>query len=426
VKAAGRLAAWLRAVRIGGLPTGGETAETTAARRAHAAGDFDEARRILAPTVARGGASLEAIRGLAELEYLLGNYGGAETLLRQVVAASGKDLERRVDAEAALALVYLQTNRYRDARGLFAGIDDGIELPIWELMKSFGDRPPYAIDWPGGGHATVPFTQTTTWELPCVEVEVNGRPLEARIDTGGELFTLSSDAAEALGIEPVVTTTGVFGGGARGEVGYGRVESVRLGELHVRDVPVGIMGLHRPVIGTGFLRQFLSTLDYPGGRLVLRPRRVPREPRDEHGVDVPFALALTHLLVVRGSLNEREGLTFLVDSGLEDDRGAAFAAPADTLADAGIPVPQTARETGEYGPGEVTLEVGRFPIARLGLGPLVERDTLGMYGVFPAEWEQPAEFPIHGLISHNFLRNYRWTLDFAAMTMTFVAPRASS
>ena len=34
-------------------------------------------------------------------------------------------------------------------------------------------------------------------------------------------------------------------------------------------------------------------------------------------------------------------MTFLVDSGLADEQGAAFAAPAATLAAAGIPVPET-------------------------------------------------------------------------------------
>jgi hypothetical protein len=52
-----------------------------------------------------GDASLEVVRGMAELEYLLGDYVTAEMLLQQVVARAGKDIEVRADAEAALALV---------------------------------------------------------------------------------------------------------------------------------------------------------------------------------------------------------------------------------------------------------------------------------------------------------------------------------
>jgi tetratricopeptide (TPR) repeat protein len=121
-----------------------------AATAAHAAGDFAGARELAREVVGDGDPSLEALQGLAELEYLLGEYGAAEPLLRRVVEEAGRNVRVRVDAEVALALVYLQTNRYSEARGLFAGLD-GVDLPLWELMKSFGDEQPYRIDW---GHET--------------------------------------------------------------------------------------------------------------------------------------------------------------------------------------------------------------------------------------------------------------------------------
>ena len=89
-----------------------------------------------------------------------------------------------------LALVYLQTNRYSEARGIFTGLD-GVDLPLWELMKSFGDEQPYRIEWGRETEVALPFVQTTTWELPCVRLQVNGLEVEARIDAGGELLTLS-------------------------------------------------------------------------------------------------------------------------------------------------------------------------------------------------------------------------------------------
>jgi Flp pilus assembly protein TadD len=64
--------------------------------------------------VEEGDASLEVVRGMAELDYVHGDYVTAEMLLTQVVARAGKDIEARADAEGALALVYLQTNRYAE------------------------------------------------------------------------------------------------------------------------------------------------------------------------------------------------------------------------------------------------------------------------------------------------------------------------
>ena len=395
------------------------------ARHAHAAGDFAEARRLAKP-VAGEGATLEAVRALAELEYLLGDYRAAEHLLRRVVEESGRDAVARVDAEVALALVYWQTNRFAETHGLFAGFEKDVVLPIWELMRSFGDERPYRIEWPDNQVATAPFIQTSDWELPTIATELDGRRVDARLDTGGELLTLSRDVAEELGIEAVATTTGTFAGGATADFGYGRLESVQLGGLTVRGVPVAIVDLDRPVIGTGFLRQFLPTIDYTDRRLALRPRTDQgREAfRAELGgaraVEIPFALALTHLIVARGSLNDEAPLTFLLDSGLQDERGAAFAAPPETLVTAGIPIPETTDDVRETGAGRIPLQVARFPVNGLGLGPLLQRDLLGFYGVFPDAWRAAAGFPIHGLVSHGFLRRYAWTLDFDAMRMTFV------
>jgi hypothetical protein len=383
----------------------------------HAGGDFVGARGLAAEVVADGEPSLEALRGLAELEYLLGDYDAAEPLLRRVVEEAGRRAEQRVDAEVALALVYLQTNRFAEAHGLFAGLD-GIDLPLWELMKSFGDEPPYRCDWAGEAEAALPFVQATSWELPCVRIEVDGLEVEARIDTGGELLTLSPDVAERLGVETVVRAEGVFAAGARGEIRYGRVDEVRLGTLTLSAVPVAVMALGRPVIGTGLLRQLLATLDYPAGRLALRPRgsRAPGS-----GVEVPFALAASHLLLARGALDGREPLTFVVDSGLEDEGGASVALPGATLDLLGIPAPPLTDEVGESGAGTLSARFGRFPLSRVALGPLEQRDATGLHGIFPDLWTELGGIAIHGIVSHGFLRRYAWTLDFDAMTMTFTA-----
>jgi hypothetical protein len=387
------------------------------ARAAHAAGDFGRARELVREVVAEGRASLEVLRGLGELEYLLGDYEAAEPPLRRVVEEAGRNVALRVDAEVALALLYLQTNRYAEAGGLFAGLE-GIDLPIWELMKSFGDEEPYRADWNGAAEAVLPFVQETTWELPCVRIEVDGLEVDARIDTGGELLTLSPDVAAALGVETVVTAEGVFAAGARGELGYGRVASVRLGELTVSAVPVAVLGLERPVIGTGLLRQFLATLDYPRGQLVLRPR----SSSPPGGVAVPFALATSHLLIARGALDEREPVTFIVDSGLEDEGGASVALPRATLDLLGIREPPRTEEVGESGAGSLSLRFGRFPLSRVALGTLVQENASGLSGIFPDLWTDLSGIAIHGILSHGFLRRYAWTLDFESMTMTFAAP----
>jgi Aspartyl protease len=192
--------------------------------------------------------------------------GPRKPLLHQVLEESRRKGSARIDAEVALALVYLQTKRYERAGELFSGLEGTVNLPVWELMKSFGEERPYQLDWGGESEPALPFTQKTAWELPCIRLEVDGLEVAARIDTGGELLTLSPDVAEAVGLHAVAAAEGDFAGGARAEVRYGRVGSVRLGALTVDAVPVAVVSLDRPVIGTGFLHQFLATIDYPGRR----------------------------------------------------------------------------------------------------------------------------------------------------------------
>lgn len=274
------------------------------------------------------------------------------------------------------------------------------------------------MEWGGETELVLPFLQPAPWQLPRLTIEVNGLEADARIDTGGELLTLSADVAAAVGFEPVVTAEGVFAAGARGEIGYGRIESILLGPLLIRAVPAAVMALERPVVGTGFLGQFLATLDYPGNRLVLRPRG---SSAPEGGAKVPFALAASHLLLARGSLDDLDVLTFIVDSGLEDAGGASFAVPGVTLDLLGIPAPPLTDEIGESGAGSLSLRFGRFPVRRVALGPLAQQDAEGLYGIFPDLWTDVGGVGIHGLLSHGFLRRYAWTLDFEAMTMSFAA-----
>jgi ATP/maltotriose-dependent transcriptional regulator MalT len=101
--------------RLGKLPRPARDRRFETAQAAYGAGDFGRARELATLVVADGRASLEVVRGLAEVEYLLGDYAAAEALLRQVVAGSARNASMRVDAEAALALVSCRRTALRSA-----------------------------------------------------------------------------------------------------------------------------------------------------------------------------------------------------------------------------------------------------------------------------------------------------------------------
>lgn len=355
---------------------------------------------------------------LSRIEYLEGRYPQAGDLLELVRTRSMVRPLRRQRATRMLSLTHFQTNDYEKAASL------PLHDPLTTLMRAFPGAP-NLIAWNTGRRVEIPFLQASQWELPRVEVTVNGTRTVAVIDTGGDLFSIPRSAGAQFGIVPVASATGWFAGGSRARVGWGRADRLDLGDVVLHNVPVSINTLPHAAIGTGLLRQFLTTIDYPAAKLILRPRGVEQHNR---GTSVPFLMAQTHLLIAPGHLDGKAGMQFLVDSGLELDNGGAFLAPDATLASIGLSLPTRYRRSGRSGAGEIQLDIGEFSIRSLALGSVVRHDLVGVTGIFPPQLAKPgvAGFPLHGLVSHNFLRRYRWTIDFDLMAMRLEAPAAGS
>jgi hypothetical protein len=135
--------------------------------------------------------------------------------------------------------------------------------------------------------------------------------------------------------------------------------------------------------------------------------------------EIPFYLQGSHFILAHGSLNGHGGMLFHVDSGLAGV--PSFAAPEQTLEYVGISLPETSVKEGVVGGGGGGFAVGEFEIERLGLGGLEQTGLIGSFGGQPPGSYRMAGFIIDGLISHNFLRQYAWTLDFDGMKM-YLAP----
>ena len=404
------------------------------ARLLYQSGEFEKAKTSVLPLLDAAKPMNETLFLAADLDYLLGHYDDAESAYTKIIALNPGDLQIQARSESKLAMTFYQTNQYAKAADLFKGLEGKIKLPHWDLMRAFGRERPYQAVWAGDfGLSKASFLVTDP--LPIVSVEVQGRQVYALIDTGADLFMLDTEVAAAMGIKPLASMTGTFAGGKQAEVGFGRVDSLKIGQVTLKAVPISILPTQRfskgfadgkytigGIVGTGVLKQFLATMDYPGEQLLLR--RADEEGRADMRqttqgkavVEAPFVLAMTHFLMSRGSLDGKDGLTFFVDSGLASE--AAFAAPVQTLKYAGIPIPGTKVEDG-IGGGGGGFATGLFKIARLGLGPLVQENLKGEYGANPPESYWRLGFINDGIISHQFLKKYAWTIDFARMTMTF-------
>jgi hypothetical protein len=407
------------------------------ARLLYQAGDFESAYSHVQPLLAVGKPSNDMLFLAAELEYLMGRYEKAENLLQKIIALNPGNSQLQARAQMKLVFAYYQSNEYARSADLFKGLEGKIQLPVWDQMKVFGQERPYQVVWPQGlKTAETPFIVSDP--LPVISVELDGRPLYALIDTGADTFILDNEIAASMGIKPISSITGTFAGGMQAELGFARAESLKIGEVALKAVPISILPTQRfskgfadgkytigGIVGTRVLKQFLSTLDYGSGRLILR--RPDEESRQDlvqaaSGktiIEIPFVLAGTHFMMARGRLDDKDGLTLFVDSGLASE--AAFTAPLQTLKYASIPVPETKVQEGIGGGGGGGFATGQFPIKKLGLGPLIQENLKGDYGATPPESYWRLGFINDGIISHQFLRKYAWTIDFARMKMIFIA-----
>jgi hypothetical protein len=243
------------------------------------------------------------------------------------------------------------------------------------------------------------------------------------------VIILDPELAASVGAKRFGEVEGVFAGGKRAAFEHGTVDSVTLGGLTVRNVPIDILstkpfagaagGLRVDgILGTVFMAQFITTLDYPGGELILQPktdgnlRGLRLDARSPDVVNIPFWMAGDHYMLAWGQVNRGERTLMFVDTGLA---GAGFLAPDSTLKASGVEMDESRAFQAMGGGGEV--KVIPFVVEDLALGGATERNISGAAGMFPPQTEYQFGFRIGGLISHQFFRPYTVTLDFSNMRL---------
>jgi hypothetical protein len=407
-----------------------QTAALAHGKLLYQAGEFWRARDLLRPIAEPATAPDEAVELAARLEFLTGRYDAADRLYDRLIASRAGNPSGQVMANVGKMFSLYQRDRFADIATL--GFPPAVQLPNVTLAKTF-DQPPYRLEWPTADKVTeVRFHALDP--LPQFPIEVNGVAVNVFLDTGGDVLIIDDEVAKALGVIQVASVKGAFGGGLEATIGFGKVDRITIGGVTIHQVPVMVMATKRftfdpnypigGIVGTALMRQFLATVDYRGRTLVLRDRSaasaetVRRELAGNLAAEVPFVLDATHLMHARGGLDDKEGLTFFIDSGLGMDAIGSF--PVQTLKYAGIPIPEMKVPEGGVGGGGGKFASGFFPIRSATLGSLRQAGIRGETGARPPSsyWERG--FIADGLLSHGFLKQYgSWTIDFDSMTYLF-------
>ncbi|HNQ21535.1 MAG TPA: aspartyl protease family protein [Phycisphaerae bacterium] len=382
------------------------------------AGQFAEAEKAYAAARTAGARSFEATVRLGEIALLGNRFPEAERLLQEAIAMQ-PDTPR---PKELLAEAFCRQDKFAQAAELVKQVGPEAEAA---KLSSFQGSAPYEIAGATDA-AHVKFVRTDP--LPVIRARFNGKEEGLLlVDTGASELYLDKALVEKLALSRFGSTTGMYAGGRTAEVGHARLDSIQLGDLEVRNVPVVVRSggamLRLPdqeppvgVIGTVMFYHFFTTLDYPQGELVLRRRtdvrraEVERLAQDSRTHVVPFWMAGTHTMVAWGKVNDSPPLLMFADTGLA---GGGFLCPESTLKDAGIDISGLPSFQGMGGGGPVT--VTPFKIERLSFGAATASGITGFFGGFPPASEYDKGFRVGGIISHEFFKRFALTFDFEKM-----------
>jgi predicted aspartyl protease len=407
-------------------PTQPMQLESDSAARFFQAGKFSDAGKLYSKIVAQNPKDDSAILQLGRIALLSNRLDEAQKWLQKAITLKPGD----ADAKVMLSQVFYRRDDFQKAADALNGVDVSSNKMVTEqyptsnvaMFQSFKGQTPYELHG-GGTNAHVKFVKTDP--LPIVNVRVNGgKEVTFFIDTGASVVTLDTEFAKELGVPQFGEVQGTFSGGQHTEVQIGRIESLGLGDLTVKNLPTAMLPLRQlsegfgvkqidGIIGTTLFYHFLTTMDYPHGELVLRRKdaKTLEEFKKSPGkrVVVPIWMASDHFMIGWGRVETLPPSLLFVDTGL---MGAGVKLAESVIKEAGIQLEENRAAQGAGGGG--TLRIVPYTVHQVSLGDIKEENVQGVYdGPFP--FENMFGFHLAGMVGHEFFRPYAVTFDFQNM-----------
>jgi len=374
-------------------------------------GLFDEADTAYREALAAAPGSSRARFGLARSLATRSRLDEALHEALTTAAASPQDPE----VQALVGLVYERLNRYEEAADAFeryiallptveGNSMAAISQSKVRLLRSFKGRVPVQVEGAPGRVHRVSFRLSN--RKIVLQGRVNRTPVEFVLDTGSERTGLSEVTARRAGVNSITATlTAGVGIAALRRLELGRADSIEVGTLRIRNVPVAIRSVVRGALPRWQSESFspLSlgfsvVVDYKR-REVLLARTLP-----DGQADFRLPMRMNRLPMVRGLLNLTHPAYFVVDTG-----GELISISAETaLALAMPPVRRIPlRVYGMSGVDEnafllpgVNLDFDEIEYRNVGLAVLNLRAPSVLLG-----------FQLGGIVGHRFLSDYRVSLD---------------
>lgn len=253
---------------------------------------------------------------------------------------------------------------------------------------------------------------------PILLVRINGdkTPLRFVLDTGSGMSVVSENTAKRLGLRAVARggMARAVGGPGRFEIVYGFLESVEIGDVEVKNVPVYIRHFYdtkTPVdgyIGVSVISKFVTSIDYGDRSFTLSREKAPvNQAALANGIEIPLRTTSSGFLSGEVRLGNNEKFwNFIIDTGASVSVISEKLAAEDQVSNY-----QQAEMMRVYGAAGITENVKTLILPRVKLGELSqEKINAAVLDLDPVN--ETAGFRQSGILGANFLKNFRVTFDF--------------
>jgi tetratricopeptide (TPR) repeat protein len=384
------------------------------------AGKFEHAGRAYEEVLRNDPQNVHAARQRGYVGLLANKFPDAEKYLKMALTLAPEDK----DANRLLADCYIRQDRFSLAASHWRAAGEEAGATWFAAVQG----EPYRIH---GDIGRVPWQQVDP--APLVEVSLNGGPprkfsFYTRVADVGMSATVAREAGVRVVAEQELDYLD-----PPQRLYYGVLDSLRLGGIELRNVPVSWSDAEEEssvtggsgMIGTWLLYHFLTTIDYAGRSLILRrptpeaARKARADAERAGAVVLPLWLAREHLLFSRGSIADSgHRVMGLNIGGLGEMSAGLSEATAKQLrirTDYDRPL--------EVSTGlQANLAYPCYPKeARLGNAAIKDTYCLATQRFASA----PYGFDVLGHFSHSFYKPYNVTLDFTDMNLYIARGKAS-
>ncbi|HVR44132.1 MAG TPA: retroviral-like aspartic protease family protein [Thermoanaerobaculia bacterium] len=293
------------------------------------AGDYARALTYASAVESRSRPRVGEYLALGSAELAAGRFDDARRHLR---AALDLRPSREVGGDIAWALSqteYLSNNYASALEWARFAKEHGIGVRNWHLhyLEALSGTPTY--EFASRRAALLPMRMGSP-DIPRVNVRVNrDHSVTCVIDTGAVMSIVSETFALEAGVRSVGEFEGTFLGllGEPIPVRFGIVDSLQLGDLEVRNVPIAIMGddklqffvsNRKPfrmdfLMGSDLLKEFRLELDFRNEVVTFQPLHpADRRPGPDQNL---FYVGFRPL--VQTAINRKGWFLFIVDTGSE-------------------------------------------------------------------------------------------------------------